>query len=240
MITCQRSEERFYERRHGQEVWLTFYPRDRASKTVTGFDVLESVSQHRLPPRAVAPRQVHLDTEILTYVRTGRLRFEDSGHGTGLIQAGQFQVSSAGRGIRRAEANASPSRWTTYFQAWLRSGERSREPSREQRQFSGASRRGELCVVASPDGREGSLRLRQDALVYSSILDAGQKLSHALADGRKVWLHVVEGRVLAERTVLNTGDGAGVSRQRELELRAQVATEVLLFEVGERGMGATG
>ena len=231
MITCRRSEERFHERRHRQELWLTFFPRDRASRDQTGFGVLESVSQHSLPPRAIASRQVHLDTEILTYVRAGKLRYEDSGHGSGLIGAGQFQLSSTGRGIRRVETNASRGSWTTYFQAWLRADEPGLEPSRQQKRFGVATRRGGLRTVASPDGREGSLRLHQDAFIYSAILDVGHQLVHDLADRRKAWLHVVEGQVLVEDEVLNTGDGAGVMSRSSMALRARVATEVLLFDV---------
>jgi redox-sensitive bicupin YhaK (pirin superfamily) len=99
--------------------------------------------------------------------------------------------------------------------------------------FSAAERRGWLFLVASPDGRRGSLRLQTDVLVYSALLETGQHLAHDLASGRSVWLHVVDGSVTLDDVVLTTGDGVGISAERAVSLTARGATEFLLLEFAD-------
>jgi redox-sensitive bicupin YhaK (pirin superfamily) len=119
MITLRRAAERHYDRRHKQEVWLTFYPRDRADPRADHFGPLKSLSERRLPPGAIASQTPHHDAEIVTYVRAGALAYEDAPGRSGVIQAGEFQGTTAGRGIRRSEKNASRSNWAQVFQLLL-------------------------------------------------------------------------------------------------------------------------
>jgi redox-sensitive bicupin YhaK (pirin superfamily) len=122
MITLRRAAERHYDRRHKQEVWLTFYPRDRADPRADHFGPLKSLSERRLPPGAIASQTPHHDAEIVTYVRAGALAYEDAPGRSGVIQAGEFQGTTAGRGIRRSEKNASRSNWAQVFQLLLAPG----------------------------------------------------------------------------------------------------------------------
>jgi hypothetical protein len=140
---------------------------------------------------------------------------------------------TAGRGIRHSETNASRTDSAHVFQIWLRPSEAGLPPSHEQKRFSAAERRGVLCVVASPDGRRGSLRIHQDALMCSALLDPGQHVVHELSYGRSAWLHVVRGEVTLGDTVLAAGDGAGVSAERAVSLTAREESEILLFDLGE-------
>jgi redox-sensitive bicupin YhaK (pirin superfamily) len=139
---------------------------------------------------------------------------------------------TVGDGIHYSEGNASPTDWARVFQIWLYPSESALQPGHEQKRFSVAQRRGTLCIVASPDARNGSLLVHQDALLYSSILERGQHLIHPIASGRGVWLHVVYGALTVGGTPLSTGDGVGVSDERAVSLTATAETEILLLDLG--------
>ncbi len=133
------------------------------------------------------------EAEIVTYVYRGALAQEDSTGTSGVVHAGEFQRMTIGRGIRHKETNASRTDWAHIFRISLRPSEVGPDRAHEQKRFAAAQRRNVLCVVASPDGRKGSLRIHQDALVYSSVLDPGHHLVHELLPGRSAWLHVICG-----------------------------------------------
>jgi redox-sensitive bicupin YhaK (pirin superfamily) len=233
MITLCRAEERHYDRRHEQEAWLTFYPRDRADPRADHFGPLVSFSERRLPPGTRASRTPHHEAEIVTYVREGALAYEDAPGCSGVIQAGEFQGTTAGRAIRRSEKNASRSNWAQVFQILLAPSEPGLEPGHQQKRFSAAQRRGGFCVVASADARRGSLRIHQDVLTCSALLEPGQHVVHELSPGRMAWLHLVEGEVTLGDIILTTGDGAGVTAERAVSMTAQSETEILLLDLGE-------
>ena len=232
MITLRRAKERHHDQRRKQDVWLTFYSQDRADPLADGFGTLQSFNEDRIPPGADAQRHPCHDAEIVTYVREGALAYEDSMGRSGVIHAGEFQRVTAGRGIRRSETNASRTDSAHVFQIWLRPWEAELEPSHEQKRFSAAARRNVLCAIASPDARRGSLRIHQDALVYSAMLDPGQHVVHDLSHGRSAWLHLVKGAVTFGDIVLSTGDGAGVTAERAVSLTAREETEILLLDLG--------
>jgi redox-sensitive bicupin YhaK (pirin superfamily) len=232
MITLRRAEDRYHDRRHKQEVWHSFHAEDRADVLADGFGTLEMLNEDRLPPGANLPPHPHHDAEILTYVREGALAHEDSRGRSGVIRAGEFQCRTARNGIRHSETNASRVDWAHIFQIWVRPSEAGLEPSHQQKRFCVAERRGVLCVVASPDGRRGSLRVHQAALVYSAMLDPGQHAVHELAQGHRAWLHIVQGEAMLGDVVLTTGDGVGVTAERAVSLTAREETEILLLDLG--------
>ena len=141
MITLRRAEERHHDQRRKREVWLTFYPPDRADPLADGFGALEMLDEIRLSPGGGVPRHPYRDAEIVTYVREGALACEDSTGRSGVVQAGEFQRMTAGRGIRHRETNASRTHWARVFQIWLRPSEAELEPSHEQKRFSASSPR---------------------------------------------------------------------------------------------------
>ena len=232
MITLRRAKERHHDRRREREVWLTFYPQDRLGPLAGGFGSLELLDEDRLAPGAGLPRRPQRDAEIVTYVRGGALAYDDSTGRSGIIQAGEFQRTTAGRGTRHTETNASRTDWAHVFQLSVRPSEAELASGREQKRFSAAERRGGLCVVASPDGRRGSLRIHQDALLYSAMLDPGKHVVHELSQGRSAWLHLVEGEATLGDVVLSTGDGAGLTAERAVSLTAREETEILLVDIG--------
>lgn len=234
MITLCRAKKRYHDRRRKQDAWLTFYPQNRANPFADGFGILEVLNEVRLSPGAAAPRHPCHDVEIITYIHEGALAQRDSMGRSGVLHAGEFQRMTAGRGIRHSETNASRTDWAHVFQMWLRPSEADLQPSYEQKRFFAGERRGALCVVGSPDGRRGSLRIHQDALVYSAMLKPGQHVIHELSQGRSAWLHLVQGEVTLGDIVLTTGDGAGVTAERAVSLTAREESEILLFDLGDQ------
>jgi redox-sensitive bicupin YhaK (pirin superfamily) len=235
MITLRRDNERHHSRRHKRDLWSTFYPQDRTDPLANGFAALATLNEDRLPPGASVAHHPAPDEEIITYVIDGALSQKDSmSCCSGVIGTGEFQRMTVGRGSRHSERNASRTDWAHVFRISLHHTETVQEPSHEQKRFSAAERRGVLCVVASPDGRKGSLRIRQDALIYSAMLDPGQHLIHELSPGRRAWLHVVRGEVTLGDGVLAEGDGVGFRAERAVSFTARTEGEILLFDLGER------
>ncbi len=233
MITLRRAKERHHVRRKKQDVWVTFHPEDRADPFADGFGALEILNEGHLSPGARTPRKAPRDAEILTYVREGAVAYEDSRGRSGVIHAGEFQRMGADSRIRHSETNASLDDWAHLFQIWLHPSEARVEPVYQQKRFSAAERRSGLCVIASPDARRGSLRIHQDAVVYSALLYRGQHLAHELLPGRSAWLHVVHGELTVAGVVLTTGDGAGFTTERVVSLTAREESEILLLDLGE-------
>ncbi len=230
MITLRRAAERQQIRRPKKEGWLTFNG-DRADLLGNGFGSLALLNEERLQPGAGMTDYLAYDAESVTYVREGALAYENSTGHSGVIDTGEFQRNTAGG--RHTEMNASRTERAHIFKIRLRPVERVVESSHEQRRFSAAERRGLLCVIASPDSRRGSLRIHQDAVIYSAMLDPGQHVVHELAHGRRGWLHIVQGDVSFCDVVLTTGDGAGITTERAVSLTARQATELLLLDLGE-------
>jgi len=233
MITIHRNAERHHTRSRRLESWRTFDPRDRSGLLADGFGPLELLDEGRLAPGADLPGYPHRDAEIVTYVREGSLAYEDSLGRSGIIGAGEFGRTTVGRGARHRERNASRTDWAHVFQIRLRPSQLELEPSHEQMRFSTAQRRGRLCVIASPDARRDSLRIGQDALVFSSLLDPGQHVVHQLQTRRSAWLHIAEGEVILGDEVMTTGDGAAVRTERAVSLTASEETEILLIDLIE-------
>jgi redox-sensitive bicupin YhaK (pirin superfamily) len=233
MITPRRAAERHHEASRTLETWLTFRPKDRAGILSDGLENIEILKESRLAPGARVPRASGRDAEILTYVCEGALAYENSLGSSGIVQTGEFQLVTAGRGLHRNRTNASRTDEVHFFQIWLRPSEADLDPGHEQKRFTAAQRRGGLCVVASHDARRGSLRIHQDALIYSALLDPGQHVVHELSQGRSAWLHLLQGEVTLGDIVLTTGDGAGITAERAVSLTATEESEILLVDLGE-------
>jgi redox-sensitive bicupin YhaK (pirin superfamily) len=230
LITVRRAAERLHQRHRSHEVWSSFYAREDTDALASGLGNLANLEERRLRPGASVPYQPRQAVDIITYVREGSLAYQDASGKTGLLNAGEFQCSSVGRGGAQARRNASMVDTARVFEVWLHlvAG---LETNQEQRRFSAAERRGSLCVIASPDGRRGSLRVHQAVILHSALLDPGQHLVHELAPGHGAWLQLVDGEVALNEIVLGPGDGAGVSLDRAVSLTAREPAEILLLDV---------
>jgi hypothetical protein len=226
MMTVRRAEERT----HKQDAWLTF---DAAAPAGThrAFGVLEGLSERRLAPGARIPRQGQPRCEDITYVREGALSYGDSAGRSGLVHAGEFQRIFRERTVRHREVNLSPTDFTTVFRVSLRAPEGDSEPVHQQLRFTAAQRRNVLCLVASPGGQEGSLRVHQPARIFSGIFDPGRHVVHELGAGHGAWVHIVCGEGVLRDIGLVTGDGVGVTLDRAVSFTARHKTEILLVDL---------
>jgi hypothetical protein len=148
-----------------------------------------------------------------------------------VIRPGDVQRMSAGTGVMHSEFNPSPDERTHLLQIWILPGRRGLEPSYEQKHFDEAARRGRLRVIASPDGRDGSVRVHQDARILAGLLDRGHRASFDLAPGRGGWIQVVRGSVALGDELLAAGDGAAIEGETRLELAAREDSELLAFDL---------
>lgn len=227
MITLRRSDERYYSLTRRQEMWNTFSPRRMTDPLHLGFGALEFISEYRLPPGAEVPQLLDHDSEVITYVCEGQIALEHA------MKAGEFQRLSTKRDLRRKEVNASHSEWAHVFQLWLRADANRMTPGLEQKRFAVAERRGRLCLIASPNGRAGSMHLNQDVQVMSAILTPGQHVVHPLAEGHAAWLHIVSGEGSLPEMQLAAGDGVGFNGEHALSLTARADLELLLVDLGD-------
>jgi redox-sensitive bicupin YhaK (pirin superfamily) len=232
MITLRRNTERRHIQHGNQDTWLTFFPQNQPAPLAEGFGFLAIFNEMRLPPDAGTASNPRDETEIITYVYAGALAQEDSTGSSGVIQAGEFEYMTTGCSIHHKERNASRNDWAHIFRIALRPSEIGLDCTHEQKRFTAAQRRNVLCAVASRDGRKGSLRIHQDACIYSSILNTGHHLFHELLPGRSAWLHIVNGEATLNDIVLTQGDSVGATNVPSVSLTVQEKTEILLVDLG--------
>lgn len=233
MMHIRSARDRHHDRRGELEAWLTFYPRPSQDSLSDGFGSLQAFDEYSLPPGASFQLGATFDAEVITFVRDGALVLEDTAGCSGVIKAGEFKRTTSRGAIRRKAANASPTEWAHFFRICLRTSETEREAGSEQKRFTSAERRGRLCVVASPDGRRGSLRIQPNVVICAALLDGGQHVVHELIEGRRAWLQILHGAVTLGETLLAAGDGAGITAERAVAFTAREDTSILLLDVGE-------
>ncbi len=232
MITLRRNAERRHVEKAELAIWSTFDPQRRPAASHDALGLVTSFDELRLQPGSASAMHVPNEAEIVLYLHRGALAQESSNGSSIVVQAGEFQRMVTGRGIRHRETSASPTQQAHLFRITLRPAQSGLECSQEQRRFTSAQRRNMLCTVASSDGRRGSLRILQDAQIFSSIIDPGTHLIHELAPGRSAWLHLIDGEVKLQDLILTRGDGVGVTLERSVSFTAQTTSEILLVDVG--------
>jgi redox-sensitive bicupin YhaK (pirin superfamily) len=196
-----------------------------------GFRSLRVINEDFVSPGHGFPPHGHRDMEIVTYILAGALQHRDSMGNGSVIRPGDVQRMSAGTGVRHSEFNPSEDEPVHLLQIWILPAEEGIRPGYEEKRFAEDERRGRLRVVASPDGRDGSVTIRQDASIYTTLLDAGQEVEHALGPGRHAWAQVARGSVELNGQSLGQGDGAAVSEEARLVITAREPAEVLLFDL---------
>lgn len=192
-----------------------------------GFGVLRVINEDRVAPGAGFGAHGHRDMEIVSYVVSGQLAHRDSTGGGGVIRPGEVQVMSAGRGVRHSELNGSREEPVHFLQIWLLPARAGTEPGYGQRDF---GRRPGLTLLVSPDGREGSLRMGQDADIHRALL-AEEEQARLDLRHHSAWVQVVSGELEVNGARLGPGDGAALERVSALELRALSPVEALAFDL---------
>lgn len=196
-----------------------------------GFGTLRVINDDRLAGGGGFPTHPHAEMEIITYVLDGALEHKDSMGNESVIRRGDVQRMSAGTGVRHSEYNASKIDPVHFLQIWILPERKGVAPSYEQKIFPDAEKRGALRLVASKDGRQGSVIIHRDVNLYATLLGAGDCVSHKLAEGRGVWIHVARGEVEINGAALKAGDGLAMAEAGEIVLTGKGDTETLLFDM---------
>lgn len=231
MMTLRPADERGHVQLDWLDTYHSFSFGDYHDPRHMGVRNLRVVNDDRIAPGGGFPTHGHKDMEILTYVLEGALAHRDSLGNGSTIEAGQVQYMSAGSGVRHSEHNASASEPVHLLQIWLLPNRLGGVPAYDQRSFDPEARRGRLALLASPDGRDGSIATCQDALLYATTLGDGQSVGLDLAQGRAAYVHVARGRARLNGTPLGPGDGATIESEPALTLEGIEEGEILLFDL---------
>ncbi len=224
------------ERGHANFGWLdshhTFSFGDYHDPRYMGFGPLRVINEDRVTGGGGFPTHPHRDMEIISYVLAGALEHKDS-IGTGsVIQPGDVQRMSAGSGIRHSEFNASKTDTVHFLQIWIVPETPGIAPGYEQKSFTTAEKHGQLRLVGSRTGRDGSVTIHRDVDFYAGVLGSNDKVRHDLKQGRMAWLQVARGDVQLNGQTLHAGDGVAISQVGTLELSgAAASSEVLLLDM---------
>lgn len=225
------------ERGHGNYGWLdtrhSFSFGDYHDPRHMGWGTLRVINDDTVEPGGGFPAHGHRDMEIVSVVLEGALQHRDSmGNGT-IITAGEAQRMSAGTGVTHSEFNPSLQTSSRFLQIWIRPRQSGGRPGYEQKRISPAAVAGTWCVLASADGRDGSLTINQDAVILAAVLPHDSAIAHGPAAGRLQYAHVVRGEVELNGVRLGAGDGAKISGEPSLAFAARAESMFLLFNVTE-------
>jgi redox-sensitive bicupin YhaK (pirin superfamily) len=231
MIRIRKADERGHFNHGWLDTYHTFSFASYRDPEHMGFRSLRVMNEDRVQPGQGFAAHPHRDMEIVTYVLEGALEHKDNMGNGSALRPGEFQRMTAGRGITHSEFNPSAAELVHLYQIWISPERKALEPSYEQRAFAEDERRNQFRIVASRDGREGSLTVHQDVAIFLSSINAGEQVSHALKMDRHAWLQVLRGAVELNAIRLAAGDGAAVSEETVLAVLATSDSEVMLFDL---------
>ena len=230
MITIRKSEDRGHFDHGWLDTYHTFSFDQYYDPAHMHWRSLRVINEDRVAAGQGFPTHSHRDMEIITYILEGALEHRDSMGNGSVIRPGDVQRMTAGTGVSHSEFNPSKSEPVHLLQIWILPNAQDLTPGYEEKNFPETERAGKLRLIASNDASDGSVELRQDARVYTSILEAGQSVEHALADNRYAWLQIARGTVKLNELEMKQGDGAAISRET-LNVIAHDRAELLLFDL---------
>lgn len=229
MMRIRKAEDRGHFDHGWLDTYHTFSFADYYDPQFMGFRALRVINEDKVEPGRGFGTHSHRDMEIVTYVLEGALAHRDS-MGTGsVIKPGEVQRMSAGTGVLHSETNPSKEEKVHLLQIWILPERRGLRPEYEQKSFPQQERDGRLRVVASPDGRDGSLTIHQDVNLYAATLNNGKPITHELQPERFAWVQVARGEVDVNGNKLRAGDGASIEDERSLTFSG--SGEILLFDL---------
>lgn len=230
MIYLRPAAERGHANHGWLDTWHSFSFARYYDSRYMGVSALRVINDDTVAPGAGFGTHGHADMEIISYVLSGGLEHKDSmGFGT-VIRPGEVQRMSAGSGITHSEYNASEDETVNFLQIWIQPNVYGIEPGYEQKAYHD-DLNGQLRLVASPDGRDNSLTIHQDACLYASRLKQDEQVEHKLVTGRTAYIHVAWGEVTLNDIELSGGDGATLQGEESINLLARGEAEVLLFDL---------
>jgi redox-sensitive bicupin YhaK (pirin superfamily) len=231
MNTIRRSNERG----HADHGWLDSYHSfsfaDYFDSRHVEFGPLRVINEDRVAPGAGFGTHPHRDMEIISYVLAGELAHKDSLGNGSVIRPGDVQRMSAGTGVRHSEFNPSETQRLYFLQIWIKPDVVGIAPSYEEKHFSDAEKQGHLRLIASPDGRDGSVQIHQDASLYVGRFDGEEQASLELKPNRRSYVHVVRGEARANGIELGAGDALKVTDAPSVRIEGGRSAEVLVFDL---------
>jgi redox-sensitive bicupin YhaK (pirin superfamily) len=231
MIELRKSEDRG----HANHGWLdsrfSFSFADYYDPMHMGFGALRVINDDRIAGGSGFGTHGHRDMEIISYVLEGELAHKDSMGNGSVIRPGDVQRMSAGKGVMHSEFTHAQDRQTHLLQIWIEPNVRGIAPSYEEKHFGEADKRGHLRLIVSPDGRDGSVMIHQDAKVYAGLFDGGERAEMPIASGRRAYVHVARGAVTVNGTPLKAGDALKAVDEKQIELTQGQQAEVLVFDL---------
>ena len=231
MIRILKSDERGHANQGWLDTHFTFSFADYYDPKHVHFRTLRVMNDDRVAGGGGFPMHPHRDMEIVTYVLEGALEHRDSMGNGSVIKPGDIQYMGAGTGVTHSEFNASETEPVHLYQIWMFPEKQGLKPAYGQKTFSEAEKRGNLRLLVSPDGRDGSVRIRQDNDLYATVLGTGDTVKHELKSDRHAYVQVARGSVTLNGKPLDEGDGAAISEEKTVELRGEKDAEVLLFDL---------
>jgi hypothetical protein len=231
MLKVRKAEERGHANHGWLDSWHTFSFADYQDPREMGYGPLRVINDDTVQPGQGFGTHGHRDMEIITYVLEGAVEHKDSMGNGSIIRPGNVQRMSAGTGVRHSEFNPSRDERVHFLQIWIEPRITGVAPGYEEKQFGVAEKKGQLHLIASPDGREGAVTIHQDAYVYTTLLDGKDAVAHRLAPGRRAYVHVARGAVNVNGTPLKGGDGARIESESSIELKDGREAEILLFDL---------
>jgi len=197
----------------------------------TGFGPLLVINEDRVQQGRGFGAHGHRDMEIISYVLEGALEHKDSMGNGSVLRYGDVQRMSAGTGVVHSEYNASQADLVHFLQIWIQPNVTGIVPSYEEKHFDAASKKGQLRLIASADGREGSVLVHQDASVYAAILDDADRIALWLTPGRTAYVHAIRGKLSVNGVALATGDALKITDETAITLEQADKAEILLFDL---------
>lgn len=231
MLTIRKSQDRG----HANFAWLssqhTFSFGHYYDPAHMNVGPLRVINEDRVSPGKGFEPHSHKNMEILSYVLSGALEHKDSMGNGSVLRYGDVQRMSAGSGVTHSEFNHSQSESVHFLQIWVIPAIDGGEPGYEEKHFDAESKMGRLCLVASSDGRNGSVSLRQNAAIYATILNGDDRVEHRLEQGRQAYVQVARGSVKVNGQLMEAGDGMKLVLESAVSLAEASDAEVLLFDL---------
>ena len=231
MIELRKSEERGHANHGWLDSYHSFSFAGYHDPQHMGFGALRVINDDYIDAGAGFDMHGHRDMEIITYVLDGKLAHKDSMGNGSVIRPGDVQRMSAGKGVMHSEFNHAEGKQTHLLQIWIEPNVSGILPSYEEKHFSAQEKRGQLRLIASPDGRDGSVMMHQDAHVYAGLFDGDERASITIPRGRRVYVHVARGEVSVNGAELKAGDAVKAIDEAHIELAQGRQAEVLLFDL---------
>jgi quercetin 2,3-dioxygenase len=231
MLTLRKAATRG----HADHGWLnsfhTFSFANYYDPAYMGFRALRVINEDRVAAKQGFPPHSHRDMEIISYVLEGALEHRDSMGNSSVIRPGDVQRMTAGTGVTHSEYNHSVTESVHFLQIWVLPNAQDLAPGYEQKAYSAAEKQGQLRLIASRDGRDGSVTVHQDLNLYATVLAAGELVNLAVPIDRHLWVQTLRGTVLVNGEMLEQGDGAALEAETALEIIGKEPSEVLVFDL---------